>query len=85
MNNLGHDLGCFAAGRRRVLLYSEGFVRTVSTAKLSVMEHDLWPNQIFLGSEPQELRFGMDQTLIQMGVLTTGFGDPMVKFEVMVD
>ena len=27
----------------------------------------------------------MDQTLIQMKALTTGFGDPMVKFKVMVD
>ena len=34
INNLGHHLGRFAAGRRRVLLYSEGFVETVSTATL---------------------------------------------------
>ena len=31
-NNLGHNLGRFAAGRKRILLYSEGFVETVSTA-----------------------------------------------------
>ena len=35
--------------------------------------------------KPPELRFGMDQTLIQMKVLTKGFRDPMVKFKVMVD
>lgn len=31
-NNLGHDLVRVAAGRRKILLYSEGFVETVSTA-----------------------------------------------------
>ena len=43
-----------------------------------------WPHQIFLESKPRELRFGVDQTLIQMKVLTKGFRDPMVKFKVMV-
>ena len=32
INNLGHGLGRFPAGRRRILLYSEGFVETASTA-----------------------------------------------------
>ena len=51
-----------------ISMYSKGFVETVPTAK----------------SKPQELRFGVDQTMIQMKVLTKGFGDPMVKFKVMV-
>ena len=31
-HNLGHDLGQLAAGLRRALVYSEGFLQTLSTA-----------------------------------------------------